>query len=111
MNFASKPLQNPAFQNFCGAVKPSNLRASPGDANFTMIVEHFQPFLSEITRFLADAPLDLVRFCKLTARSVREEITPSLWCDMYKRKWPAFYACMHYQGEQDWCDLYQKTYC
>lgn len=80
--------------------------------DLTLIVNCHEPILVEIASCLTARPKDMVNFCHLLAASVAAQFEfaqKSLWREMYTQRWPAFGACMHFRGAQDWRSLYQKT--
>jgi len=85
-----------------------NATAAPG---LPMVVECLPPLLFEIAGWAADTPTEVARLCE-SGKSVNRQlqlVADSLWSSLFKQRWPAFHACLSYQGAQDWRALYRDT--
>jgi len=81
-------------------------------SGLSKVAECCPPLLFEIVGFLAESPKDFASLCGMSARHVAVQMRPvanSMWKGMYAQKWPAFYDCLGFQGQQDWCRLYRET--
>lgn len=89
--------------------------AVPGQTSFTDIVERVSPVLYLIMDFIADRPLDAVRFSCLTANFIFAETRVaqhSLWRTLYEQRWPAFHDALSHKSRAevlDWRAQYQET--
>lgn len=77
------------------------------------VVECLPPLLAVIGGFLAENPQDVVHLFYTSSRCVARQASfamSTLWHDMYKLRWRAFFDALQFQEtEEDWLDNYKDT--